>query len=94
MYKLLSILFIIKLYVRIIIFRIIRGIADEPVGLETKLVYGLSGKLDIGSNGGHQINLNESLITNVLRVQTYRPKGRVKGRNCAKAWEFRECSCL
>ena len=83
-----------KLYVQIIIFRIIRVVADEPVALETKLVYGLSGKLDIGSNGGHQINLNESLITNVLRVQTYRPKGRVKGRNCAKAWEFRECSCL
>ena len=94
MYKLLSILFIIKLYVRINIFRIIRGITDEPVAPETKSVYGLSGKLDIGSNGGHQINLNESLITNVLRVQTYRPKGRVKGRNCAKVWEFRGCSCL
>ena len=94
MYKLLSILFIMKLYVRIIILRIIRGIADEPVALETKLAYGLSGKLDIASNGGHQINLNESLITNVLRVQTNWPKGRVKGRNCAKVWEFRECSCL
>ena len=44
-------------------------IADESVALETKLGYVLSGKLDIGSNGGHQINLNESLATNVLRVQ-------------------------
>ena len=49
--------------------RIIRRNADEPVALETKLGYVLSGKLDIGSNGGHQINLNESLVTNVLRVQ-------------------------
>ena len=49
--------------------RIVRGNADEPVALETKLGYVLSGKLDICSNGGHQINLNESLVTNVLRVQ-------------------------
>ena len=49
--------------------RIIRGNANEPVALETKLGYVLSGKLDIDSNGGHQINLNESLVTNVLRVQ-------------------------
>ena len=49
--------------------RIVRGNADEPVALETKLGYVLSGKLEIGSNGGHQINLNESLVTNVLRVQ-------------------------
>ena len=49
--------------------RIIRGNADEPAALETKLGYVLSGKLDIGSNGRHQINLNESLVTNVLRVQ-------------------------
>ena len=48
--------------------RIIRGNADESVALETKLSYVLSGKLDIGSNGGHQINLNESLETNVFRV--------------------------
>ena len=48
---------------------IVRGNADQPVALETKLGYVLSGKLDIGSNGGHQINLNESLVTNVLRVQ-------------------------
>ena len=48
---------------------IIRGNADKPVALETKLGYVLSRKLDIGSNGGHQINLNESLVTNVLRVQ-------------------------
>ena len=34
--------------------RIIRGNADEPAALETKLGYVLSGKLDIGSNGGHQ----------------------------------------
>ena len=49
--------------------RKIRGNTDVPVALETKLGYVLSGKLDIGSNGGHQINLNESLVTNVLRVQ-------------------------
>ena len=49
--------------------RIIRGNANEPVALETKLGYVLCGKLDIGSNGRHQINLNESLVTNVLRVQ-------------------------
>ena len=49
--------------------RIVRGNADEPVALETKLGYVLSGNLEIGSNGGHQINLNESLVTNVLRVQ-------------------------
>ena len=91
MYKLLSILFIMKLYVQIIIFRIIRGIADEPVALKTKLVYGLSGKLDTGSNGWHQINLNESLITNVLRVQTYWTKGRVKGRNFACLWKWIWC---
>ena len=49
--------------------RIIRGNADEPVALKTKLGYVLSGKLDTGSNG-HQINLNESsLVTNVLRVR-------------------------
>ena len=46
--------------------RIIRGNADEPVALETKSGYVLSGKLDIGSNGEHRINLNESLVTNVL----------------------------
>ena len=45
--------------------RIIRGNADEPVAQGTKLGYVLSGKLDIGSDGGHQINLNESLVTNV-----------------------------
>ena len=49
--------------------RIIRGNADEPFALETKLGHILSGKLDIGSNSGHQINLNESLVTNVLKVQ-------------------------
>ena len=49
--------------------RIIGGNADEPVVLGTKLGYVLSGKLDIGSNSGHQINLNESLVINVLRVQ-------------------------
>ena len=49
--------------------RIIRQNADERVALETKLGYVLSGKLDIGINGRHQINLNESLVTNVLRVQ-------------------------
>ena len=49
--------------------RIVRGNAGEPAALETKLGYVLSGKLEIGSNGGHQINLNESLVTNVLRVQ-------------------------
>ena len=49
--------------------RIIRGNVDEPVALETKLDYVLIGKLNIGSDGGHQINLNESLVTNVLRVQ-------------------------
>ena len=49
--------------------RIIRGNADKPVALETKLGYVLSGKLDIGSNGGHGINLNESLVTKVWRVQ-------------------------
>ena len=43
--------------------RTIRGNAVEPVALETKLGYVLRGKLDIGSNGGHQINLNESLVT-------------------------------
>ena len=43
--------------------RIIRGNADEPVAPETKLGCVLSGKLGIGSNGGHQINLNESLVT-------------------------------
>ena len=31
---------------------IIRGNADDSVALETKLGYVLSGKLDIGSNGG------------------------------------------
>ena len=49
--------------------RIIRGNADEPVALKTKLGYVLSGKLVIGNNGGHQININESLVTNILRVQ-------------------------
>ena len=49
--------------------RIIRRNADKPVALETKLGYVLSGKLDIGSNGGHGINLNESLVTKVWRVQ-------------------------
>ena len=49
--------------------RIIRRNADEPVALETKLGYVLSGKSDIGSNGGHQINLKESLVTSALRVQ-------------------------
>ena len=49
--------------------RIIKGNADEPVAQGTKLGYVLSGKLDIGSDGGHQINLNESLVTNVLRIQ-------------------------
>ena len=49
--------------------RIIRGNDDDPVALETKLGYVLSGKLDIGSNGGRQLNLNESLLTKVLRVQ-------------------------
>ena len=59
--------------------RIIRGNADEPVALETKLGYVLSGKLDIGGNRGHQINLNESLVTNVVRVQQeLRSKGTVK----------------
>ena len=48
---------------------IIGGNADEPVVLGTKLGYVLSGKLDIGSDGEHQINLSESLVTNVLRVQ-------------------------
>ena len=48
--------------------RIIKGNADEHVALETKLGYVLSKKLDIGSNG-HQTNLSESLVTNVLRVQ-------------------------
>ena len=48
---------------------IIGGNADEPVVLGTKLGYVLSGKLDIGSDGKHQINLSESLVTNVLRVQ-------------------------
>ena len=48
--------------------RIIKGKADEPVALETKLGYVLSGKLEIGSNG-HQIHLSESLVTNFLRVQ-------------------------
>ena len=37
--------------------------ADEPVALETKIGYVVSGKLDIGSNG-HPIRLNESLVTN------------------------------
>ena len=59
--------------------RIIRGNADEPVALETKLGYVLGGKLDIGGNGGHQINLNESLVTNVVRIQQeLRSKGTVK----------------
>ena len=49
--------------------RIIRGNAGEPVALKTKLGYVLSGKLVIGNNGGHQININESLVTNILRVQ-------------------------
>ena len=49
--------------------RIIRGNADETVALETKLGYALSRKLNIGSNGGHQINLKEFLVTNVLRFQ-------------------------
>ena len=53
--------------------RIIRGNAEKPVALETKLGYVLSGKLDISNsnsnNRGHQINLNESLVTKVLRVQ-------------------------
>ena len=49
--------------------RIIRGNADKSVALETKLGYVLSEKLDIGSNGRHQINLNEFLVTNVLSVQ-------------------------
>ena len=49
--------------------RIIRGNADESFALETKLGHILNGKLDIGSNSGHQINLNESLVTNVLKVQ-------------------------
>ena len=48
--------------------RIIKGNADEPVALETKLGQVLSGKLDTGSNGGNQINLNESLVTNLLKV--------------------------
>ena len=48
---------------------IIGGNADEPVVLGTKLGYVLRGKLDIGSDGEHQINLSESLVTNVLRVQ-------------------------
>ena len=48
---------------------IIGGNADKPVVLGTKLGYVLSGKLDIGSDGEHQINLSESLVTNVLRVQ-------------------------
>ena len=48
---------------------IIGGNADEPVVLGAKLGYVLSGKLDIGSDGEHQINLSESLVTNVLRVQ-------------------------
>ena len=48
---------------------IIGGNADEPVVLWTKLGYVLSGKLDIGSDGEHQINLSGSLVTNVLRVQ-------------------------
>ena len=49
--------------------KIIRGNADEPVALEIKLGYVLSGKSDIGSNGGHHINLKESLVTSALRVQ-------------------------
>ena len=53
--------------------RIIRGNAEKPVALETKLGYALSGKLDISNsnsnNRGHQIKLNESLVTKVLRVQ-------------------------
>ena len=48
--------------------RIIKRNADEPVALETKLGQVLSGKLDTGSNGGNQINLNESLVTNLLKV--------------------------
>ena len=49
--------------------RKIRGNADEPVTLETQLGNVLSGQLGIGSNEGYQINLNESLVTNVSRVQ-------------------------
>ena len=48
--------------------RIIRKNADKPVALESKLGYVLSRKLDIASNVGYQTNLNESLVTNVLRV--------------------------
>ena len=48
--------------------RIIRRNTDEPVTLDTILGYVLSRKLDIGSNG-HQINLNEYLVTNLLRIQ-------------------------
>ena len=44
--------------------RTIKGNAYEPISLENFL----GGKLDIGGNG-HQINLNESLVTNVWRVQ-------------------------
>ena len=67
----------------------IRENSDEPVALKTQLGYGLSGKLDIVSNAGHQINLRKSLATNILRVKQklIGPKQQLN-ENVQKFWNL------
>ena len=69
--------------------RIIRENSDKPVALKTQLGYGLIGKLDIGSNAGHQISLRKSLVTNILRVQQklIGPKQQLN-ENVQKFWNL------